>query len=47
MRELFTSTTELMTRVGERRGRFCRERCQRVVLQERVLLQQLWLGVRV
>ena len=40
------TTRELAVRFCERCGRVCDDGCRRAAVRERVLLQQLWLGVR-
>ena len=47
MRTLFTRTRELTGRFCERCAQVCHESRRRAAMRERLLLQQLWLGVRI
>ena len=47
MWRLLTRTKELTVTLCERCAGICDEGCRRAALRERVLRQQLWLGVRV
>lgn len=46
-RNPFTRTKDLTVSLCERCSRVCDDACRRARLQERVLLQQLWRGVRI
>ena len=46
MESVATTTSELAVAFCERCGQVCDDGCRRAAVRERVLLQQLWLGVR-